>query len=118
MPARCAATSGTGVMSQRTTSVPSAARRAASASTPEIARSWTSAARSRVAGPSVAELSPGGLIAPASETCGSRSAGRARRSRQWSKRLGSQRMTTATSAGILLITATDRFRWPKPWLVT
>ena len=83
-----------------------------------MASACTRAASSKVAGPSVAVLSPGGLTAPASETCPVSSAGRFNRSRQWGNRLGCERMTTGKSAGTWLITATVRLRWPKPWLVT
>ena len=82
IPARRAATSGTAGASQRTAAVPSSRRVRTSSSTRAIASAWTRAARASVAAPSVAALSPGGLTAPASETCGSSAAGRRSRSRQ------------------------------------
>ena len=90
----------------------------ASSSTWAIAAACTRAASSSVAGPSVAVLSPGGLTAPASEICSVSSAGRVNRSFQLGNRLECERMTTGMSAGTWLITATARFMWPKPWLVT
>ena len=116
--ARRAATSGSGGASHRTAAVPSAANRAASASIWPSASAWIRAARSRVARPSVSALLPGGLTAPVSETCGSNSAGRRNRSPQWVNRSGWQRIVTGTSAGSWFSTATVRFRWPNPWLVT
>ena len=105
---------GDGGASQRTAAVPSSRSFCASSSTRAIASAWTWAASARVAAPSVALLSPGGLSAPTSETCGSSAAGRRSRSRQWSNRLGWQRIVTGISGGIRLITATERVRWPNP----
>ena len=117
-PARRAATSGTAGASQSTAAAPSSRRACASASTRSMASACTRAARSSVAAMSVAWLSPGGLKAPTSETYAPSDAGRRSRSRQWSNRSGWLRIVTGTSGGSRLITATERFRWPNPWLVT
>ena len=93
--------------------MPSSHRRWASSESFGSMASYTAMARSIVAAPSVAALSPGGLTAPESHTWCSNRAGRSSRSRQWLNRSAAQRTTRGMSGGIRLSTADRAVQVPE-----